>query len=142
MMLLRKTIRAQGGFTLLELLIAITIFAIGLLTVAGMQLTALRANSTADTISVATAVAQGILEDLLSRDADGGDYNSDTGAPPPTYDLTAAAMAGAMDSIPGGSKYSAIYEIDVDNPSAGMARVEVEVTINARSVRLVGFKRL
>ncbi|KIH76928.1 type IV pilus assembly protein PilV [Geoalkalibacter ferrihydriticus] len=132
----------QKGFTLLELLIAITIFAIGLLTVAGMQMAAIQANMDADSNSVATAIAQGVLEDILSRSAD-DDIFGDTVADEP-FALNAAAMA----NIRGGDRYEASYDITLNSPAPGMAQVRVRVdggrtmTVQTRSVSLTGFKRL
>jgi len=54
------------GFTLLELLIAIAILSIGLLAVASMQATAIKANTIADVNTMATTVAQQVMEDLMS----------------------------------------------------------------------------
>ena len=61
----------QKGFTLVELLVALTIFAIGLLAIAGMQLTGMRESNKAFTRDVSGTLAQGILDEILSRD--GGD---------------------------------------------------------------------
>ena len=58
----------QKGFTLVELLVALTIFAIGLLAIAGMQLTGMRESNKSFTRDVSGTLAQGIMEDILSRD--------------------------------------------------------------------------
>ncbi len=52
----------QAGFTLIEVLVALSIFAIGLLAIAGMQLTALKSNSYAYSITAINAVASGVME--------------------------------------------------------------------------------
>ena len=79
------TTRAGGrsGFTLIEILVALTLLAIGILAVAAMQLTATKNSSLTDVMSMGLAVAQNRVE--LIR----------TAAP-----INAAAMEGsAVDNI-------------------------------------------
>jgi type IV pilus modification protein PilV len=56
----------QKGFSLIEILIAITVFAIGILAVAGMQITAIKGNSFANDLTKATTLAQDRMEKLIS----------------------------------------------------------------------------
>jgi type IV pilus assembly protein PilV len=63
---MRRTIKKQKGFTLLELLIAMSLLAIGLLAAASMQGTALHANSLSNRLSVATILAQQVTEEITS----------------------------------------------------------------------------
>lgn len=134
-----QKLSSPQGFTLIELLVAVTIFAIGLLTVAGMQLTALRANLTAEEITVATSLAEGALEELLARDpAD------------PLFDST---MDGFVDyrgfdpaAVRGGRKFAVQYRIEADAPTADMARVTVQVDYRNRAsanrrISMTSFKR-
>jgi type IV pilus assembly protein PilV len=63
--------RNQNGFTLLELLVAITIIAVGLLAAASMQGVAINANSIANKVSVGSSLAQQTAEDLISSSSTG-----------------------------------------------------------------------
>ena len=69
----------KRGFTLLEVLIAITIFAIGLLAVATMQVSAIRGNRLGCEVTQATSLGQIQIEALKSADIAtliaGGPYN-------------------------------------------------------------------
>ena len=58
----RWTCEGQGGFTLLESLIAMTVLAIGLLGLAGMQTIALSYNVDAKELGRATNLAAGMME--------------------------------------------------------------------------------
>ena len=60
----RRPIGAKG-FTLLEVIVAISILTFGLLAVASMQMTAIRGNYNASNITEATTVAQDRLENLM-----------------------------------------------------------------------------
>ena len=60
------TLQKDEGFTLIEVLIAITIFAVGLLAVATMQLSAINVNSTAGQITTRMTWAQDKLEKLTA----------------------------------------------------------------------------
>jgi type IV pilus assembly protein PilV len=63
-----KTIRGHGdsrGFTLIELMIALFIFAIGILAVASMQGEAIKGNSFSDLMTVANSLAETRMEELL-----------------------------------------------------------------------------
>ena len=55
----------QKGFTLLEVLVALTIFAIGVLATATMQLTSIKGNSIARGQTEATTLAQSKIGELL-----------------------------------------------------------------------------
>jgi len=56
----------EQGFTLIEILIAITVFAIGILAVGKMQITAIQGNSRANHLTEAATIAQSKMEELIS----------------------------------------------------------------------------
>ena len=56
----------EQGFTLIEILIAITVFAIGILAVGKMQITAIQGNSRANHLTEAVTLAQSKIEELIS----------------------------------------------------------------------------
>jgi len=55
----------EKGFSLIEILIAITVFAIGILAVGGMQIAAIKGNSFANDLTKATTLAQDRMEELI-----------------------------------------------------------------------------
>jgi type IV pilus assembly protein PilV len=61
-----KTAEACRGFTLIEVLIALAIFAIGILAIAGLQIRSINLNSSARMQSEATIVAVDVMERLAS----------------------------------------------------------------------------
>lgn len=56
----------EKGFTLIEILIAITVFAIGILAVGEMQIMAIKGNYFANDLTKATTLAQDKIEELIS----------------------------------------------------------------------------
>jgi len=62
----REDTGRQAGFTLLEVIVAISILTVGLLAVASMQVSAIYGNAMASKQTEATTVAQEKLEELLS----------------------------------------------------------------------------
>jgi type IV pilus assembly protein PilV len=134
-----KGCRNQKGFTLVELLVALTIFAVGLLAIAGMQLTALHENSTAFTRDVSGTLAQGIMEEILSRD--GGD-SIFVNTAVKDWDFDPDTAGTNPWSEPGSGTYQGSYTIVVNSIINKIARVDVTVTGQGRTATLTGFKRL
>ena len=59
-------LKKQDGFTLIEVLIALTIFSVGLLAIAAMQTSAIRMNATAGHLTDLSNLGMDELERLLS----------------------------------------------------------------------------
>ena len=59
------------GFTIIEVLVALSIFAIGLLALATMQISAIQTNGFAYRTNIATLLAQDLLEDYKRLGYDG-----------------------------------------------------------------------
>jgi prepilin-type N-terminal cleavage/methylation domain-containing protein len=81
--IIQTTLRKQKGFSLIELLIAMSILAIGMLAAASMQYSAVRNNSTGNVSTQATMLAKAQLEMLKNQDIDSatlapGDYSDPT----------------------------------------------------------------
>jgi type IV pilus assembly protein PilV len=120
--------RNQQGFTLAELLVALTIFAIGLLAVAGMQVTAIQTNSQANTLTAGTSFAEGVLEEVLTRPIDDPTFASDS--------------TGNTWTLVSSPPYAATFNVERDyNGVLNVARITVIVTGGGRTITLVGFKR-
>jgi prepilin-type N-terminal cleavage/methylation domain-containing protein len=62
----------QKGFSLVEVLIAMTIFAIGVMALAQMQITAIRGNAFSSTTTDGTTLAQDRVEQLMNLPYDDG----------------------------------------------------------------------
>lgn len=65
------------GFTLIEVLIVMAIFSIGILAVATMQVTATKGNASARRITEATALAETLIENLMQLSYYHTDLNPD-----------------------------------------------------------------
>ena len=63
------------GFTLLEVLIVMAIFSIGILAVAAMQMTSTKGNASARRMTEATALAENQIENLMQLPYDHADLN-------------------------------------------------------------------
>lgn len=114
-----RRVRTAAGFTLLEVMIALSVLAVGLLTLSAMQIQALSAGRSSKTSTFAMTVAQDKMEDLVRKAWDHGDL-SPTG--------TWVAAQTVTDGIDGQS-----YQLDwrVDDVVADWSRaVDVRVRWN------------
>ncbi|MBW1981383.1 MAG: prepilin-type N-terminal cleavage/methylation domain-containing protein [Deltaproteobacteria bacterium] len=109
---------AKSGFTLLEVLTAVSILAVGILAVASMQVSAIQENSFSNETTVCTYLAQAKLEELKSV-ADVADLTdgSESG-----LDATGAA-GGSFDRFwtvrPGPTASTRLLEVNVSWTAAG-----------------------
>ncbi len=127
---LRCSNKEQGGFTLLELLIALTILAIGLLALAAMQGVAINSNSVANKQTVHSMLAQQAVEDIASYAYSDGIFSSTVSGA--TYSTMVVTGAGT---------YNATYAVNLapvitDNLATSatqttLASIKVTVTHNA-----------
>jgi len=98
----RSEKKGEGGFTILEVVIAISILSVGLLAVAVMQTTAIRGNDYAYRVTESTTWAQDRLEALMALPYSNADLNIGTAKAdpvPPTpagYTITYDVAAGPI----------------------------------------------
>ncbi len=80
----------QSGFTIIEVMFAISIFAIGFLAISSLQFTASRNNRTASEITLAVTIATDRMESLMALPFNHEDLNPDSNPHPENqgkYDL-------------------------------------------------------
>ena len=70
--------KTNSGFTLIEVLIAMLVLAVGLLGLAGMQATGIRNNLSAYNRSLATQLAYDMADRMRSNVADAGTFGAST----------------------------------------------------------------
>jgi type IV pilus assembly protein PilV len=103
----------EKGFTLIEILIAMAIFAFGILAVAAMQIKAIQGNSFAGGMTGASNIAQNKMEELIAlpfNDAqlDNANNDGDAGLDKPTSNevLAAGNVLIAADGVAGSPDYA------------------------------------
>lgn len=126
-------VREQSGFTLLEVLVALTIFSIGLLAIANMQIIALRGGHMANVQTTSSFVGQGVMEEIQARS------DSD---PLFAADQAWTNWEEGVVTLEGSGQYTIDYEILVDNPVDGVVRLRVRVDGPNEQITLTGFKRV
>jgi type IV pilus assembly protein PilV len=83
---LRRLLQSRAGFSLIEVLVAVSIFAVGMLGLASGAISIMRANKTAQFHTMATNLAQEKLEQLKSTSvAFVSSCTNSCEADPPTY---------------------------------------------------------
>ena len=115
----------QQGFSLIELLVALTLLSIGIFSVISMQVTAIKSNSIANRQSVATALAQETMDDILSWDISDSRVNATTANA--VYFLNEPNNANANITISGAGTFSATYSTTINTPVTGTTQVVVNI---------------
>ena len=109
-----KVLHNKKGFTLLEILVAMTLLTTALLGMAGLTAALTQGNTFSNRLTVASTLAQDKLEDLTNLG----------------YGNTAVAdttVTEDYNTIPNFPFFKRVTTTDVDNPAAGMKTVTVAV---------------
>lgn len=129
--------KSQEGFSLVELLVALTIFAVGLLGIAGLQMKAINFNNGSNTRTALASVGQGILEEILAFDSDDPRLAA---AGTAVWDLDTGSAATTL-ALPGSGTYSATWTVAVNDPQPNISRITVTVqSSTGNSISLTSFK--
>lgn len=122
----RHAARGEEGFSLIEVLVAMTILAVGLLSLALLQVTAIKGNAGASKSTIATDLAQTKLE-LFRRDAwdnivNSTNYTTFDGGTTPIY---ASVPAAAGDNVTvRGTRFYRIWRV-LPNASDSLKTITV-----------------
>jgi len=129
----KKTLKTQDGFTLIEVLIAVTIFAVGLLAIAAMQTTAIRMNSTGGRLTELSTCGIDRFENLLSLPY-GSPWLEQAGNPP------GLDSAGNTHQINTPDGYQVSWNI-VDNiPMLNTKSITLTVTGKGKNLQIVSIR--
>lgn len=131
------------GFSIIEVLIAMLIFSIGVLGVASMQTNALSGNNDARKISGATEKAVALLEELSTLPYDHASIaNTGTVTPLPGADRIDNNDDGVVDEAGETGNYSAQWTIinDALVPNTKTIAVTITSSIPAKQVTLAAIK--
>jgi type IV pilus assembly protein PilV len=99
-------VSSQSGFSLVELLVAMVILAVGLLGLAELQVTAIKVNSQSETIVAATSIAQGIIEEISAIDSGDAMFNST---------VSDVVWDTSPITVEGGGTYNITYDVDTNH---------------------------
>ena len=138
--MMKRLFSNEKGFTLLEILIAITILSVGLLALAEMTVYVIRSNTIGNKITKATVLAEDKLEQLrnlgysdtqLSNGGDNNDVSTDIHSGAPSFPLfTSPDHTDTCDSscsVTISQTPQRVWNVADDTPASGMKTVTVIV---------------
>ncbi len=131
---MKNHIANQNGFTLLEMLIAIVILAVGLLGLAQLQVTALHANAQSSSKVTAAALGQSILEDINRMPGTDAIFQAEVTSYTNWPDLPTVNVQGGV--------YSIQYLADVDYEGLpNVTRIDIRVESQNKLQSVLGARK-
>ena len=128
-----QRLKKDEGFTLIEVLLAVSIFAIGLLGVAAMQISAIRTNSVANYMTLRATWAQDKLEQLRALPF----------TAPVLVDTDATVGAGTSYTEPSPpAGYVITWDVDDDTLAPNTKTITLTVTKGGKTNTFVTIKSL
>ena len=136
--------RCNPGFTIMEVMIALAIFAVGFLAVGSMQITAINTNANTRNSTTVITIAKDRAEELMALPFDDANL---VGSVTPGIDYTPAADADLIDNDEDGQIDEAgetghitiSWTVIDDQPLPGTKSVRVTAIRTARSQRRASF---
>jgi len=129
---------------LLELMIAIVLMTIAVFAVINLQVVAIRSNGIANGLSSATALAETVLDNMMSLDVSDAKINTNATNIPANHIDPANPNATSI-TVPGAGTYSATYTTLVGTSANGVPSNVTKITVTAtgggHTVTICGFKR-
>ena len=113
-----KLIRSKQGMSLIEIMVALLLFGIGISLAMRTLPESSKATNRSRNITIATAFAQAKIEDLMLLEYNDADLNTGAHSDP---------------ANPLESHYQRSWEVIVDSPVKGMKQVDVSVTFPTTS---------
>ena len=132
----------QAGYSLVELLAAVVILAVGLLGLAELQIAAIKTNAQSDAMTVANGIAQKVVEQIAAMAADEDLFKTDKGTPAGDDPVTWTGVDGVGGSpydIPGAGVYHVTFDIDADHEGVtGLSQVTIYVSSDKAVASVLG----
>ncbi|RJP58606.1 MAG: prepilin-type N-terminal cleavage/methylation domain-containing protein [Deltaproteobacteria bacterium] len=138
--MMKRLFSNEKGFTLLEILIAMTILSVGLLALAEMTVYVIRSNAVGNKVTDATVLAQDKLEELrtlgysdtqLSNGGDNNDVSTDIHSGTPSFPLFTGPdhtdTCNSSCSVTISQTPQRVWNVADDTPASGMKTVTVIV---------------
>jgi type IV pilus assembly protein PilV len=136
----RSAAAAQDGFSLIEVLLALAILGVGMMSIAVAQLTAMKVQSRSKNLQQAMFLAREQMDDLEALNAGAPILQAAATTDDPANPIK--VNAGEDD----GTSFNRSVRVVPNNPSVGLAQVTVTVTWAAaqgtRQVQLSSVKRM
>lgn len=124
---MKSKYKSQNGFTLVELLIALVIFAVGILGVATMQVTSIKGNSKGRQVSEASNVAADRLEMFMSLSYNDAALADGTGTNDGIAGLDDLSPSDGVSDGDGDGVNDIFWNIAVDSPLPNTKTIKVFV---------------
>ena len=118
-----EKLRKEDGFTLIEVLIALTIFAVGLLGVAAMQTSAIKVNSTAGKFTNLSTWGMDKIEELSAL---------------PYSDPLLDSAGNPHQEVSG--DYTISWTVIDDNPATSIKNISITVTGRGKTANISFYK--
>ena len=130
---MRQRQRSHAGFSLVELLVAVLILAVGLLGLAELQVSTMKANAQGDSIMVANHLAQKIIEEVSAAKSDDALFKS----PANNVDWIDSPY-----DVDGAGTYNVTYDVAVNYGGVtGLSQITVHVASAGAVANVLGNRK-